>query len=322
MTKKVTRPALDSKDSLLFSQIRIAVVGDSMLDRFIVGSVHRISPEAPVPIILFEKETLHAGGAANVAHNVVSLGGKSTLISIVGQDDAGKILLKTLHESNVDTSYIERNETILTIEKIRLIAHGQHMLRVDKEKNKLLTSKIEQKIIKAFIPKISTFRAVIFSDYAKGFLTKNIVKAVKHACKKNNIPTIVAPKPENINLFKGVTLIIVNYKESVGITREKDFKVSAKIMNKKYDSSVVITLGERGMYLYHKNKGYHIPTQAREVFDVSGAGDTVIATVSLCIAKGYDMFSSAKIANIAAGIVVGKSGTATVTHEELLRFIK
>ncbi len=322
MSKKIIS---NKKASALssFSDIRVAVIGDSMLDTFITGSVTRISPEAPIPIVKHQKETNHPGGAANVAHNIASLGGKVTLITILGDDDAGELLLTSLREAAITVEYALVDPLVNTIQKTRILAHGQHMLRIDKETIQPLSVQNEKTILTKFLHTIDDYHVVILSDYAKGFLTKTLVHGIKKVCLVKNIPIIVDPKPENITLYKGVTLITPNHKEITTITKEIDAHKAAKILQKNIGSAVLVTLGSDGMYLLDGNKdGIAIEAQAQEVFDVSGAGDTVIATLALCIAQGHTLQDAAYIANIAAGIVVGKSGTATVTFKELSQFLK
>lgn len=305
-----------------FSDITIAVFGDSMLDTFITGTVTRISPEAPIPVVKHIKETNHPGGAANVAHNIASLGGKVTLITIVSDDEAGNLLLTSLRDASIYIDHVHVDPQTTTIQKTRILAHGQHMLRIDKEVIEPLSSTNEKIILTKFLKTIDIYQAVILSDYAKGFLTKTLVRAIKRNCKKKNIPIIVDPKPENIELFKGATIITPNLKELLAITKENDVRKAAKQLQKNLGSDILVTLGSDGMYLLHNQEETTLQAQAREVFDVSGAGDTVIATLALCLAQGRSIKDAAYVANVAAGIVVGKSGTATVSFEELSSFLQ
>lgn len=312
-----------SKTKNLFAQSRILVIGDCMLDTFIAGDVKRISPEAPVPVVNYKEETNHPGGAANVAYNIATLGGNVSLFGKIGDDTPGEMILRDLHTAGVGTDLLHRDKTSSTIQKTRILAGGQHIIRIDKETISSLPVTTEKELLKKVLPKIKTFSAIVFSDYAKGFLTKRIVSSITQEAKKCSLPVVVDAKPSNVHLFKDVTVIKPNHKELTAMTGQGNVTKGVLLLQKKVRGAVLVTLGSSGMYLRtQEGKELTIPTEAKEVFDVSGAGDTVCATLALALSTKMSLEGSAKLANTAAGIVVGKLGTATVTMEELLKAIK
>ncbi|MDR2676933.1 MAG: D-glycero-beta-D-manno-heptose-7-phosphate kinase [Endomicrobium sp.] len=314
----------------LFKKQNILVIGDVMLDKFVWGKVKRISPEAPVPVVDVTKETVVLGGAANVANNITSLGANVFVVSVVGKDIAGDCIIKMFLEKKVDISYLIYDSDISTIVKTRIIAVSQQVVRVDKEPKKTFKYNVESRIIKNIEKLIPLVNAVVISDYGKGVITLRILKKIIYLAKKYCIPVTVDPKVEHFKKYKKVTLITPNEKEAVDGMNIKDKKIydditvlGKKILKTLNSDSVLITRGEKGMMLIQSdNKVVNIPTRAKEVYDVTGAGDTVISVITLALAAKADFITAAEVANFAAGIVVGKLGTATTNLQELRKTIK
>ena len=314
-----------------FSSKKVLVVGDIMMDRFVWGNVERISPEAPVPVVEVVKETEHAGGCGNVAKNIVSLGGKSVVVTVIGDDINGERLKHIMESSGTDISGIFQDRERQTIVKTRITAHNQQMVRIDRESKLQISSSIIEKIVNFIKQMVKTVDAILISDYGKCVITKNVLKTCIKLAHKYDIPISVDPKIEHFMDYKRVTVITPNTNEAtLGMrlhkkttTEEEIYALCEKIITKLKSEAVVITRGEKGMSLFQKNrKIYNIPTRAKEVYDVTGAGDTVIATLTLALAAGASMSTGCEIANYAAGVVVGKVGTATVNTEELKSIIK
>ena len=307
-----------------FSKRKIAVIGDLMLDKYIFGKVERISPEAPVQIVTVERENYVPGGAANAASNVSSLTGEVYLIGVVGNDIAKDILVDQTKERMINTSGIVIDPTKPTIQKIRVLGQNQQLLRIDYEDKEYINGDLNEKLF-ASIMKIDGVDAVIVSDYAKGTITRGVMEGLKKYCKERNVLLIVDPKPEHKLMYKGVSLITPNKKEAeeisgVSIESENDLERVGKKIMEDLQCNVIITTGERGMSIFESGSApIHIPTVAKEVYDVSGAGDTVIATLSLALSSGANLRDAAIISNHAAGIKVGKLGTATVSKQELVK---
>lgn len=307
-----------------FKGKKILVIGDLILDEFIWGKVKRISPEAPVPVVEVQKESLRLGGSANVVNNLSALGCEVALSGVIGNDDNGKRLTGILEEMNVDYNGVVIKENRPTAIKTRVIAQHQQIVRFDREKTMpVMQSTIEK--IKAYIMRnISSMDAVIISDYGKGVVTTELLSEILPEIAKNNIPVAVDPKPLNFSSYQGVTVITPNHHEAAeaaGIeteTSEDLKKAGDKLLKSNNSQSILITRGENGMSLFEKGgEETHIPTVARDVYDVTGAGDTVIATMALSLASGATLPEAAILANHAAGIVVGKLGTATTTVDEI-----
>jgi len=296
----------------------VVVVGDLMLDRYWEGDTSRISPEAPVPVIHVQKEYHKAGGAGNVVLNIATLQGKATVVAIVGQDDNAKELKSILSNAKVNCQFI-LSKTHPTVTKLRVLSQHQQLIRADFEKNFEDTHKAA--LEKLFVKQLPKASAVILSDYGKGTLSHP--QALINAAKKYKIPVLVDPKGNDFTRYKGATLITPNLKEFELVAGPcKDDKTliqkAREVIKQCKLSALLITLGARGMMLVpNKGDAIHIPTQARDVFDVTGAGDTVIAVMAMALGTGHDYETSMKYANAAAGVVVGKLGTATVTPEEL-----
>ena len=308
---------------------KILVIGDLILDEYIWGGVQRISPEAPVPILETRSENLALGGAANVANNLVGLGCEVHLCGAIGQDEKGDKLLQTIHDRFIQTEGIFRFVHRPTTSKMRIIAHNQQILRVDKEDNRPITEKTEKKLIQYINQVISGMDGVICSDYHKGILTEKVVKAVMSRAKKFKKAVIVDPKSSDFSLYKGAAVITPNLRE---ISRSVPIKIKDKedlgraaeyLLNLTKAEAILITQGKDGMSLYqNKEQLISIPTVAKEVFDVTGAGDTVISVFSMAVFVGFDYQEAAWLSNMAASVVVGKVGTAVVTLEEINEFLQ
>ncbi|MDD2954644.1 MAG: D-glycero-beta-D-manno-heptose-7-phosphate kinase, partial [Parabacteroides sp.] len=304
------------------------VIGDLMLDEFIWGEVTRISPEAPVPVVWVKKESFMPGGASNVANNLRSLGAEVYVVGVVGDDDNGAILRGELERKGIRTEGILADESRPTILKTRVVAHHQQVVRIDKENKHSLGDAIIADMMAYIRRIIKDVDAVIIEDYAKGVITPALLKKIVPLAKRNGKIISVDPKEEHFNYYKGVTVITPNNHEAakaVGFEINDEAtlkKAGAKLLSKLNCKLALITLGENGMAVFQKDKPMkHIPTVAQEVFDVSGAGDTVIASYTLSLASGADPIAAAHISNCAAGIVVGKVGIAVVAPEELLERI-
>ena len=310
-----------------FKDKNILVIGDIILDHYIWGKVNRISPEAPVPVVEVTRESFLLGGAANVAYNIVSLGGKASVIGINGQDIAGEALMNILMQRGVNCDGIFTENRPTTV-KTRVIAHNQQVVRFDREDKKYVDGKILKGILKYINSVILKYDAVIVSDYKKGMISPELVKDIVKKTKPKGTFIAVDPKVGHFNFYKGVSLITPNVMEaSIGSNVEiKDDKTLLKagksLMKKLSCKAVLITRGEQGMSLFQKEKVSHIPTVARKVYDVTGAGDTVISAFTLAYASGANMEESTVIANHAAGIVVGEVGTAVTTADQVMESFK
>ena len=302
-----------------FKNKRVLVLGDLMLDKYIWGDVSRISPEAPVPVVAVRKDTSCLGGAGNVAHNLESLGARPILVGVVGDDAEGRWIKHHLPESRGVFLDKKRPTTV----KTRIIAHHQQVVRVDFEKKSPIPETIQQRIVKVL--REEKYDGLLISDYNKGIVNPSLMGRVLEDARRQRIPVFVDPKVENFSLFSPITLITPNHVEAEKIVRH-ECRTDAQVERAGFEilsliSSLYLILkrGEQGMTIFEKGKPpIHIPTIAKEVFDVTGAGDTVIATVTLALLSGATIREAAMISNAAAGIVVGKIGTATASPEELL----
>jgi len=311
-----------------FKNTGILVIGDLMVDRYIWGKVRRISPEAPVPVVEVTSEDLLLGGAANVAHNILSLGGRVYVAGTVGTDYMGKILIDRFRESGIGTDGIVIDKDRPTTVKTRVIAHSQQVVRFDKEMKSDIspaTLSLIVDYVKTCLPEI---KGIIVSDYSKGLITRSLIKRILDLTDSKKIVS-VDPKIGHFNFYNGVSLITPNVNEAsfgsgIDIVDEKTLISAGRTLLKKLRcKAVILTRGDEGMSLFEKSgKVTHIPTCAREVFDVSGAGDTVIAAITLSHSAGATLREAAIIGNHAAGVVVGKVGTAVATQEEILESMK
>ncbi len=308
---------------------KILVIGDLILDEFIWGKVSRISPEAPVPVVWVDNESFMPGGAANVANNISSLGAKVYLVGVVGSDDRAAILRGELEHKGINTDGIITDATRPTTLKTRVIAHQQQVVRIDKERIGPVREKIVNKVVNYLKKSIDEIDAILIEDYGKGLITPKLLKSIIGLAKKYKKTISVDPKEEHFSFYRGVTVITPNYQEA---SRAVGFKISDKaslkkagqiLLNKFKVKIAIITLGEEGMAVFEKGKPpKRIPTIAQEVYDVSGAGDTVISSLTLSLASGATPMQAAHIANCAAGIVVGKVGISVVGEDELIARIR
>ena len=307
-----------------FHLSKVLVVGDIMVDQFIWGKVSRISPEAPVPVVQVTSETLLLGGCANVLNNVFSMGGKVAVSGIVGSDTMGTWLLDTLQKMNIDTAGVIVEQGRPTIVKTRVIAHNQQVVRFDREDKGPVTQDSLQRVI-AYIKSIKdSLGAVIISDYNKGVFSEQLVREIREITAKRGIILCIDPKQSDFSLYRGCDLITPNRQETeraLGreIERSDDLTRGGTALLTDFGfRALLVTMGEEGMTLFeHDGAVTHIPAVAREVFDVTGAGDTVIGVFALCVAAGATFTEAAVLANHAAGIAVGKVGTAPVYRDEL-----
>jgi D-beta-D-heptose 7-phosphate kinase/D-beta-D-heptose 1-phosphate adenosyltransferase len=312
-----------------FHNYRILVVGDIMMDEFLWGEVSRISPEAPVPIVKVEKEDFLLGGAANVVTNLLGLKGKVLLAGVIGADGMGRRLVRKLKGLGTTTSGIVIEEGRPTAIKTRVIAHNQQVVRVDREKVAPIQPKTLKGILDIIRKNITQIQGVIVSDYGKGVVSQELILGLKKIVGGKSIPILVDPKPHNIHWYDRVTLITPNHVEAEAVvgkkieSQEDLLWAGMQLLKKTKCESLLITRGKEGMTLFLKNKKVeHIPTVAKKVFDVTGAGDTVIATLMLALVSGMNIIQACQTANYAAGIVVGEVGTASVQAGELIRVLK
>jgi D-glycero-beta-D-manno-heptose-7-phosphate kinase len=323
-----TRKALlDQID--IFPQARVMVIGDVMIDHFIWGTVTRISPEAPVPVVTVTSESLCLGGAANVVHNIRTLGGTVYAVGVAGDDHLGRKIIQDLKALRLSTDGIIISNGRPTTVKTRIIAHSQQVVRFDREEAAPLQPHTEEKLtlyVQRMLPRVD---AVLISDYGKGLISGALMKKLLSLTRSEGKPVVVDPKVKNLNLYRGVTVITPNQIEAseaigVRILTDADAARAAAMLRERIDcASVLITRGEHGMSLLEKNGACtHIPTLATEVYDVTGAGDTVASVLTLAMTTGAPLKVAALLANYAAGIVIRKVGTATVNPEELKKAIK
>lgn len=312
-----------------FSKKRVAVIGDLLLDQFIWGDVSRISPEAPVPVVWVQKEGFMPGGACNVASNLAGLGAYVDMIGIIGDDNKGEILKNQLEAMGISTAGVLTDHTRPTVLKTRVVANHQQVVRIDYENLESIADKYLSRIRKYLKDNIRDIDGVIIEDYGKGLITPELLKMVVPLAKKYKKIVAVDPKESHFSYYKGVSVITPNHYEAakaVGFNLDdsKSLIKGGSVLLKRLNAEVVlITLGERGMMVFEKDKTpMKIPTLAQEVFDVSGAGDTVVAVYTLAIIVSSSPIMSAHIANCAAGIVVGKAGVAAIDKSELLETLK
>jgi D-beta-D-heptose 7-phosphate kinase/D-beta-D-heptose 1-phosphate adenosyltransferase len=312
---------------------RVLVVGDVMLDQFIWGGVSRISPEAPVPVVEFERESFMPGGAANVARNLTALNVPTELFGMIGQDENGRHLKKLLDSQNINCGGLLANAARHTSVKTRIVAQQQQLVRIDRETRDGLDARLTGRLLGEIKSKLPRTDAVIVGDYGKGVVTQPLLNEVKLLCHARGLWLSLDPKPVHHLNLAGLSLITPNRKETFELANlhdethhpnplaDKNLMLAAeRLLNELRPAVLLITLGESGMLLCQRGqKPFHIPTVAQEVFDVSGAGDTVIATFTMAVAAGASPSEAAVLSNHAAGIVVGKVGTATASPEELLK---
>jgi len=307
-----------------FKQVKALVVGDLMIDEYLWGSVDRVSPEAPVPVVCVNKESHTLGGAGNVINNLVAMGASVVAIGTAGTGKAGQMIFEKLKDLGIQTDGIVSEPLRPTTRKTRVIASNQQVLRIDKEIKRNITDETLDKLVLNIEKNIKDADLIVLSDYDKGLITKELVEAIVKLARQNKVLTLADPKSLNFSKYTAVNVLTPNKKEAslaanVDIKSEQDLlDAGNKIMEQARLERLLITCGKDGMMLFEKNKPcFHIESDARQVFDVSGAGDTVISLLGLGLATGADFKQSAQIANAAAGIVVGKVGTATPSIDEL-----
>ncbi len=307
-----------------FAKVKVLVIGDVMLDEFVWGKVSRISPEAPVPVVEVTAEERLLGGAANVVNNIISAGGGALISGVVGGDAAGREIALMLKELGVDPSGMIEDPDRPTTIKTRVVAHAQQVVRYDREKRSPISREVMDRLTAYLAEAAGSVDAVIISDYGKGVVTAGLMSAIRKVFRGAGKIVTVDPKVSNFHLYKKVSVITPNHHEAAqgaGVEIDSDRalgRAGRKIIRDLDCDSVLITRGEQGMSLFEKDgPTTHIPTVAREVFDVTGAGDTVIAILTLGLAAGLNRTEAAVLANFAAGIVVGEVGTSAVTADKL-----
>ena len=309
-----------------FSGLKILVIGDFMLDHYLWGRVDRISPEAPVPVVDVERETFSAGGAGNVVTNIRTLGAEVIPVGLVGNDPAGDRVLDLLRGQNVAVQGIVRNERSTT-QKTRILAHQQQVVRVDREQRDLIPSALESVLIQQFLGSVGDADGVIVSDYSKGTITPNLLATILPAAQKQNKIVCLDPKVRYFRSYSPVTVITPNQAEAAGVLgypigSNEELEEAGRRIREIIDcKALLITRGDKGMALFADGKMTLVPARAREVYDVTGAGDTVISVLCLALAAGASMLEAVELTNVAAGIVVGKVGTGGVTPAELLAML-
>ncbi|GJL70281.1 MAG: RfaE bifunctional protein, domain I [Nitrospirales bacterium] len=307
-----------------FSRARILVVGDLILDHYVWGKVHRVSPEAPVPIVHVDSESYRMGGAANVYHNILTLGGQAELCGVVGADYVGKQFLADIRQSSPFTSGVFVDSGRPTIKKTRVVAHNQQIVRFDVEQRHDISSQQTKKMIRHVASRLPGASCLVISDYAKGMITVELMKAIHTLAVQFDVPIVVDPKVEHMAYYQGVTVITPNHleaKQAAGFLPNQDVpveEIGIALQQRLQCRAVVVTRGEEGMSIFENTgNSWSIPAVARQVYDVTGAGDTVISTLALALSAKASLPEAAVLANQAAGIVVGMVGTATVTRAQL-----
>ena len=311
-----------------FKDRQLLVLGDLMIDEYIWGQVERISPEAPVQVVQVQREAYTLGGAGNVVNNLVSLGARVRMASVIGEDANGALLKDEMRQMGVETAGILGDLGRCTICKTRVIAVSQQVVRLDRESRTTISPKLEEQLLDFIGGQLSKVEAVLVSDYLKGTVTPRILQELIPRAREYNIPVVVDPKGSDYRKYRGATIITPNKKEAAlaaGIELDGEQQVLAaarKLLDDLRLQATLITRSKEGMSLLERNKPLlTVPAKAREVYDVSGAGDTVVAVLGLGLASNLSFAESAALANIAAGIVVGKVGTATVTAEEIIDYV-
>jgi len=314
--------------SAAFEGVTIAVLGDLMLDHFIWGSVSRISPEAPVPVVRVTRESFHLGGAGNVVNNLASLGARPLPVGVIGDDEAGRRTMEALQKIGAGTDGVLQAGGRTTTKKTRVVAHAQQVVRFDREDESLLDEDVSAALGKAASAALREAKALIVSDYEKGTVSAPLLKAVLGEARRLGIPVVVDPKPHLYDAYTPVTAITPNLGEAAQMAGirirapEDRARAAAAILKRLGCKAVLLTLGDEGMLLCEEGAPPAlIGAAAREVYDVTGAGDTVVAAFTLALAAGATMPEAAQLANAAAGVVVGKVGTATATREEIMNVL-
>jgi D-beta-D-heptose 7-phosphate kinase/D-beta-D-heptose 1-phosphate adenosyltransferase len=312
-----------------FGGSRVLVLGDVMVDEYVWGTVSRISPEAPVPVVAVRSESVRLGGAANVAANIAALGGQADIVGVVGTDAAGERLTQELERVGVKAHGLVVDGSRPTTIKSRVVAGSQHVVRFDRESDAPLDAAVRRTVLQRVRDLLPAARVLLISDYAKGVVGSRAIREVLGVAARLQKIVAVDPKVQHVPLFRGVTVIAPNHHEAAAAARilvreEADLlRVGQTLLRRLQARAVLITRGEHGMSLFEAGRAAtHIPTAAREVYDVTGAGDTVMAVLALALAAGSPMRHAAALANYGAGVAVGKRGTATVSPAELRRALR
>lgn len=302
----------------------ILIIGDLMLDHFVVGRVDRISPEAPVPVVQYERDEFRLGGAANVASNIVAMGGRVQTVGVIGPDDDGKRLMSEMGAMGIGTGGVVTDASRCTTRKLRVVTtRKQQVARIDYENDGEVGGSIEAAICRKVDELAAAVDAILVSDYLKGTVSRHVAQAASAAARRRNIPLLVDPKVPHIDYYAGATVVTPNHHEAESVTHMRirsaeDAREAARRFKERVGCEcVLITRGEHGMWLLAREGETDLPAEAREVADVTGAGDTVISALALGLAAGATLAEAARLANRAAGIVVGKFGPATVSADEL-----
>jgi len=306
---------------------RVAVVGDVMLDHFLIGRADRISPEAPVPVVRVDRDEYRLGGAANVAHNIQALGGTAALVGLIGDDEAAQVLRRALGSAGIADQYLVVDRTRHTTRKVRVVSgRNQQVLRLDYEDDSDPAATIVAALTQQLQAAVRGARAVVLSDYRKGVVSTDVIAAALEAAGKTHTPVLIDPKVPKPARYRGAALLTPNHHEAemmtgLRIASSDDARDAARALADATGASILITWGERGMWLLDVSSGAreeaHFSAAAREVADVTGAGDTVIGVLALAIAAGAKLADAARLANLAAGLVVARFGPAAVTFDEL-----
>ena len=305
---------------------RVLVVGDVIADEYLVGESSRISSEAPVPVLRYTGEHATLGGAGNTAANVTSLGGAATLVGLVGDDAAGADIARRCAAARIDLVALQDGRP--TTRKVRVISQQQQLLRIDYEETADVDAARAQELVEAVTTRLEACDIVVMSDYAKGLLTNDVCREIVRRSRAAGKAVVVDPRPQHANYYWECDYLTPNWRESLGLLREGDVALTPEnvrrvgtLVSRRFKSHVLLTLGARGIAFFDRDGGEPlvVPAEAQEVFDVSGAGDTVVAAFSLARAAGCDHTAAVTLANRAAAVVVGKRGTATVTPDELLK---
>ncbi len=304
---------------------RVAVIGDIMLDRYIWGQVERISPEAPVPVVAVERTNVRPGGAANVAWNLIALGSQARLVGLVGRDQQAREIKKIIEGNGIPTGFLVADGGRVTTEKMRIVAHSQQVVRADFETNAEIDGRVLGRLLAAAGRAVANAGAVVVSDYGKGVVSAPVMDMLRERCSAAGIPVLVDPKEGHFSLYRGAYAVTPNKSEAGGfynerIRSEEDLeRVGRSLLRDLETRFVLITRGEDGMTLFEKGRAsHHVPTRASEVYDVTGAGDTVISVLAAAIAAGASITDAIELANAAAGVVIREIGTAAVTADELV----
>ena len=310
-----------------FAEADVLVIGDAMLDKFIIGRVTRISPEAPVPVVAFDHELYRIGGSANVANNVTALGGRSTLVAVTGTDDAAATLARACREAGIAPALVG-DASRPTTTKVRIVTErNQQVARIDYEIDAEIKDSIEQRVIAEVQKHGERASAIVISDYLKGGVTRHVVEAAVAVAAGRNVPVLVDPKIPHVDYYAGTTLVTPNHHEAeiaanMRVRSDDEVRGAARLFRDRAQCrGVLMTRGDQGMWLLADGIEGHLPASAREVADVTGAGDTVVATLALALAADATMAEAARLANEAAGLAVAKFGPATIGVAELLKAI-